>query len=89
MAEDEMIEKVMTIANHFGLEHQKLKTIEECNELIQAIKNNDEENIKEEMADVLIMIFQLIYLMGVDLEEIISFKLARTIKRYNAYPNYK
>lgn len=46
------------IAKH-GIIHQKVKAMEECAELIQALAKGDKLNIAEEMADVLIMIDQL------------------------------
>lgn len=44
----------------FGILHQKNKLFEECGELIQAIaKDDDLENISEEIADVEIMLEQM------------------------------
>ena len=51
------------IANHYGKEHQLEKCKEELNELIEAIDSKDEESVKEEIADVEIMINQVKYLM--------------------------
>jgi NTP pyrophosphatase (non-canonical NTP hydrolase) len=78
-------QSIRTIAKHFGLEMQKGKTVEECNELIQAIKNEDFENIVEEIADVWIMLQQLIYLYGIEnnVNEVIEQKIQRTINRYS------
>lgn len=80
-----MLKDVERIADHFGLESQKLKTVEECNELIAAIQNEDFENIVEEIADVLIMIRQLIYLYDIkeNVNEVIEQKIQRTINRYS------
>lgn len=80
-----MLKDVERIADHFGLESQKLKTVEECSELIQAIENEDFENIVEEIADVLIMIRQLIYLYEIkeNVNEMIKIKIQRTLNRYN------
>ena len=50
------------IAKHYGLESQKIKTCEECAELIQALLKDDKDHIAEEMADVEIMLEQLKYL---------------------------
>lgn len=71
------------IANHYGLEAQKEKTIEELEELIEAIKKNDTENMIEEMADVTIMIYQLNYLNKSfsKCNEIIKFKIERTLNK--------
>lgn len=75
---------ITKIAEHFGLENQKVKTIEECSELITAIAKNDINNIIEEIADVQIMLRQLVHLynIGYDVEEMIEFKLNRTKERY-------
>lgn len=75
---------ITKIANHFGLENQKLKTIEECSELINAIAHNNLDNIIEEIADVQIMLRQLVHLynIGYDVEEMMEFKIKRTIERY-------
>lgn len=75
---------ITKIADHFGLKNQKVKTIEECSELITAIAKNDLENITEEIADVLIMVYQLIYLYDIedDVNEMIEFKIKRTVERY-------
>lgn len=54
---------IIRIAEHYGLEHQKNKLIEECAELIRALSRNDRENIIEELADVEILMEQVEYLM--------------------------
>ena len=43
----------------------------------------EKDNVIEEMSDVIILIYQLIYLYEVDekIEEIIEYKLNRTIQR--------
>ncbi|MDU5603614.1 MAG: MazG nucleotide pyrophosphohydrolase domain-containing protein [Mogibacterium sp.] len=56
-------EDLKYIANHYGKEHQLEKCKEELNELIEAIDSKDEESVKEEIADVEIMINQVKYLM--------------------------
>ena len=75
---------ITKIADHFGLENQKVKTIEECSELITAIAKNDIDNIIEEIADVLIMVQQLRYLYDIEdnVKEMIEFKIKRTVERY-------
>lgn len=69
---------IAKIANHYGLEAQLDQTIEECAELILAIRKYKRncvdvvdvkvrDNFVEEIADVSIMIKQLKYLMvGLD-----------------------
>ncbi len=76
---------IQKIAEHFGLENQKVKTIEECSELITAIAKNDINNIIEEIADVQIMLKQLVHLynIGYDVEEMMEYKIKRTVERYS------
>ncbi|MCD8207704.1 MAG: hypothetical protein LUD72_07190 [Bacteroidales bacterium] len=71
------------IADHYGYEHQSMKTIEECAELIKAIADDDPEEIIEEMADVQIMIWQMTRLMSCSgqLDDEIVFKIDRQLKR--------
>ena len=98
--------RVKQIADHFGFEVQTEKTIEEVAELTVAIKHMkkiDENcadrmlNFIEELADVKIMVDQLIYLTEKDAEdyfnvgEAIESKIQRTLKRirseeYDAHP---
>lgn len=76
---------------HYGTEKQSLKACEELAELIRSIsklrfKLSDEnvENLKEEIADVVIMIEQMKHLYNVSDEEIdriVEQKLDRTFKR--------
>ena len=76
---------IMNIADYFGKEKQLEKVKEELRELIKAIKNDDLENIKEEIADVKIMLFQLCYLLKIndkEIEDIMNFKVKRTLKRF-------
>jgi NTP pyrophosphatase (non-canonical NTP hydrolase) len=63
---------IETIANHYGLTAQLDQTVEECAELIQAINKYKRDpcrktrnHVAEEIADVSIMLVQLIYLLGV------------------------
>src|SRR5574344_2719366 len=66
--------KIEKIADHYGLQHQLYKSIEELIELVQAIQEysfelgmrDDEistEHVAEEIADVSIMLDQLRYLL--------------------------
>lgn len=98
MTEQEIQQNIQKIARHYGLEHQREKTIEECLELIQAIEKYQQElwnegyvciskgyrkHIIEEIADVQIMIKQMVYLMGCkkDLEHFMRYKIDRQLKR--------
>ena len=81
---------IKKIANNFGIVNQEIKLIEELSELIKELSMLHQENSKaekdnviEEMSDVIILIYQLIYLYKVDekIEKIIEYKLNRTIQR--------
>ena len=72
------------IADYYGKEHQTIKAIEELAELIQALAKGDMENIKEEIADVRVMLEQLEYIYDISEEEItlrICAKLWRQLER--------
>ena len=83
--------RIIQIANHYGYTAQADITVEECAELTQAIcklrrawSNERLENVKEELADVLIMARQLRVMLGAnDIDEIINQKLDRQIERIN------
>lgn len=93
---DELDPRLKKIADHYGLSKQSEKAIEEMAELIVAIKNlykhegnwvAQVKNFAEELADVKIMIDQLVYLykessLGAsDLKPEIEFKIERQLKR--------
>lgn len=76
------------IAHFGGYAHQKQKTIEELAELEQALARDlqgegDRANIAEEIADVVIMLGQMILIYGLHAEvpEIAQRKLQRTLER--------
>ena len=64
-AERSSMKKTKAIADHYGKEHQTIKAMEELAELIQALAKGDIENIKEEIADVRVMLEQIEYLYGI------------------------
>ena len=93
-------QKIQYIADHYGYEPQSRQLIEEMAELTVAINKawrahpNDVEvpnmgyenykNILKEMADTLIMVWQIKYLLGVgegELADIVEEKLDRQIER--------
>ena len=87
-----MDERIKQIADKFGLKNQIEQAEEECAELILAIQKFKRykggfvepysDNVREETADVYIMMCQLMYLMGYDsIMEIGDKKLDRQIKR--------
>ena len=82
-------EKVKRIADHYGWNNQLRQLAEECSELsVEALhcirERGETERISEEMADVLILIQQIIYLIGHgygDIEKYADFKLDRQLSR--------
>lgn len=76
------------IAEHYGIDHQVSKAIEECNELAEALEEmasgkGTVEHVVEEMADVTIMIEQLKILLEAfgDVEDEMDYKINRQISR--------
>ena len=100
-------ELIMTIADSYGYAEQSMQCIEECAELIQAINKfrraaNEHKpyevlqekvlNIIEEIADVELMLEQMVYLIRVkreDIDAIKKQKINRTISRMNSEPSTK
>ena len=81
-------DKVKKIADYYGLRSQLKQLAEECSELsvesLHYIKRGETERLFEEMADVLIMIQQVIHLLGCgreDIEKYAEFKIDRQLKR--------
>lgn len=67
---------------HFGVQSQIAKIREECRELIDAIYENDQAHIAEEIADVLNMIKQAMIIYNIADEQVNSirmFKMNRTL----------
>ena len=80
--------RIEFLATYYGKEHQEIKTIEELEELLQELISNIKtegvsENTPSEISDVLIMLYQLIYIynIGDDIENITEFKINRQIDR--------
>lgn len=87
-----MRNKLEFIFNYYGEQVQVEKVKEELRELIEAIENNDTENIIEEIADVEIMLEQLKMFKFFDenkYKEIKEFKINRQIKRIEMSNNYE
>ena len=81
-------ERIKTIADHYGIENQMRQLAEECSELAveasHSARIGTTIKIIEEMADVLIMMEQIIYLTKIDrkdIDEVIDYKLDRQMKR--------
>jgi NTP pyrophosphatase (non-canonical NTP hydrolase) len=89
--------KLKRIFEFYGLRNQLVKTNEECGELIVAVSKLQQKcsekniaNVKEEIADVVIMSFQLALDLGIDdISSIIEKKIERTIERMECYDKEK
>ena len=80
--------RIKTIADHYGIKEQLRQLSEECCELAveanHSARKGTTVKIIEEMADVLVMMEQVIYLSGIDRKDIddcIQYKLDRQMKR--------
>lgn len=77
--------RVKNIAEHYGLDHQMVKTAEELSELLDVISQDKImiDDLANEMADVLIMIHQLIFLTDSESETkgMINHKIDRQLSR--------
>ena len=69
--------------NHFGVEKQKMKAIEESSELIRAISRDDRENIIEEIADTRIMEKQLKIIYTFEESDIAKVIIQKLNRLYN------
>ncbi len=83
-----MNDKIQAIADHYGIKEQMRQLAEECSELAveanHSARKGTTVKIIEEIADVQIMIEQIIYLAKIDkcdIEDCINFKLDRQMKR--------
>lgn len=88
-SDDEFVSSAIEkITSHYGKSHQSEILVEECAELIQAVqkckRNNTDisENLKEEIADVMIMCLQMREFVGKgSIDDIIVEKLQRQLER--------
>lgn len=79
-----MNDKLFKIFSHFGLRKQLKKLSEECYELIEAMLDNDKEHIKEEIADVQVLLNQFKEYHEIyddEIVDIMEHKIDRTIER--------
>ena len=84
MTKQETEQNIQKIADYYGLDNQIDKTIEECAELIQALaKLESRENTIEEIADVQIMLKQMLYLLDCEkeVEKVMEYKINRQLER--------
>lgn len=89
--DNEIAVDLWQIIAHYGYKHQKAKTIEELSELAEALSRNingmqNRENIAEEMADVYIMLAQLMLIYGnrPEVARMVGEKIGRTLERVEA-----
>ena len=92
-------DELRAIMEHYGYEAQREQFVEECAEAILAVqkckrKKSAQEsreafkNLKEEVADVLIMAAQMYHFLGADeIDRIIAKKLDRQIERIRSEEN--
>lgn len=80
--------RIIEIADHYGIEKQLHQLAEECSELAVEASHSARKGVTvkiiEEMADVLLMMEQVIYLANIaidDIDECIRFKIDRQMKR--------
>ena len=79
-----MKNEILRQAEHFSIIDRKNKFIEELAELIRAVSRNDLENVKEEIADTVILLIQYMDKYHIHSNEIITrmeYKLHRTSKQ--------
>lgn len=84
-----MKNKIQTIADHYGLNHQLMKTVEELNELaLECAKSWEKKsitiNLISEIADVEIMLAQIKHLAKIeqsDIDEVKAYKINRQLRR--------
>ena len=82
-------EALQSCCKVWGMDAQLFLLVEECGELLQAISKNrrnptteTKADIEEEVADVLIMLYQAIHMFELDnVQEIIDRKQDRLVKR--------
>ena len=86
--DNEAENRIKQIADHYGTKEQLRQLSEECCELAVEANHSARKGVTvkiiEEIADVLIMIEQVIYLANIDkcdIEDCINYKLDRQMKR--------
>ena len=80
MTEHELDKKVKLIANQNGKGMILEKLKEEAKELLEGLEKNDDENIIEEVADIMLLVLQLMVIEE-DNTEKIQIELERKVNR--------
>ena len=75
------------IADHYGLENQLGKCIEELNELVEALSRQNIDHVREEIADVENMLEQIKYLLGLSDYSIRCIRLGKTFRQLTRMVN--
>ena len=101
---EEIINKVMRIADHHGLDEQILQCSEECAELTVALSKlrrglsgkyphigveSARCNVAEECGDVIIMLTQIMYLAGISEESVFNFIVEKVNRELERIKNEK
>lgn len=76
------------IADHYGLENQLGKCIEELNELVEALSHENIDHVREEIADVENMLEQIKYLLGLSDYSIRCIRLSKTFRQLTRMVNH-
>ena len=74
-------DNVPLLARHGFLSAQRLRFCEEWGEFCRALRKEDGDGIRDELADVQIVLFQIAEALGVDLATAVAEKMARDEKR--------
>ena len=75
------------IADHYGLENQLGKCIEELNELVEALSHQNIDHVQEEIADVENMLEQIKYLLGLSDYSIRCIRIGKTFRQLTRMVN--
>ena len=75
------------IADHYGLENQLGKCIEELNELAEALSHKNIDHVREEIADVENMLEQIKYLLRLSDYSIRRIRLSKTFRQLTRMVN--
>ena len=86
--EEEQLKELKFIADHYGLENQLGKCIEELNELVEALSHENIDHVQEEIADVENMIEQVKYLLGLHEYRIRCIRLSKTFRQLTRMVNH-
>lgn len=82
-----MINKLKQIYNHFGEENQLNKLLEEARELTEAVREGNREHILEEVADVMVLVEQIVEEHKIDYaaaRDVFIQKVDRTLERIDS-----